>query len=433
MTQTQVCGEGRVPPGSPPPQARNSQAQVTAAARAPGSSQSRSQSRVKARSLGCAEPRCSSTSFYKNCWIRRFPGVCIDLEESLRRGAHLLTAYPEDTALKCSRSCCLTRNFSCNLAVFHYDTTQESVNCFHLHCPSLESCILNHRQNVVLYNITDGVDPDLLVFGKYFNTNVRVLPQHYSRSNASDPLPPDKRQFIHPYPRPRPAPRPIPRTTAPAFTRPEPTHTVTITKHVTFGRETTAAATSGVKTSSIAARKESPKSETKYSDMATATPLETPLYTSTIPPRTTPTPTFKTQLSTSQSEKSAHTTLPTPLSSDTSSQTHNDSSTSAESSEAKANDTKWSQGRNHSVVSEDGQGQGGDPWGELGPGWHVATHTALVVVAICVTLLLGCCCSLVLVFGWRGHRKRMGHYRTTWRGKKGSMRLVKYVLVKENS
>lgn len=43
---------------------------------------------------------------------------------------------------------------SCNLAIFHYDTTQE--NCFHLRCPTAESCVLRHRGNVVLYNITKG-------------------------------------------------------------------------------------------------------------------------------------------------------------------------------------------------------------------------------------------------------------------------------------
>lgn len=137
------------------------------------------------------ESRCSPTSYYKNCWIRRFPGIFIDVEESQRRGAQLLKHYQEETALKCSRTCCLTRNceskrahirvrcvvacflivhlqqylmylssvlftVSCNLAIFHYDTTQENVNCFHLHCPTLESCILSHRGNVVLYNITKG-------------------------------------------------------------------------------------------------------------------------------------------------------------------------------------------------------------------------------------------------------------------------------------
>lgn len=45
---------------------------------------------------------------------------------------------------------------SCNLAVFHFNTTQDSVNCFHLQCPNLESCIPRHRGNVILYNVTKG-------------------------------------------------------------------------------------------------------------------------------------------------------------------------------------------------------------------------------------------------------------------------------------
>ena len=140
------------------------------------------------------ESRCSPTSYYKNCWIRRFPGIFIDIEESQRRGAQLLRLYQEESALKCSRTCCLSRNselfldhllfysleinvayawssshtlcswliiflfltVSCNLAVFHYDAIQENVNCFHLNCPTLESCILGHKGNVVLYNITKG-------------------------------------------------------------------------------------------------------------------------------------------------------------------------------------------------------------------------------------------------------------------------------------
>uniref|UniRef100_A0A9J7ZYD3 MANSC domain-containing protein n=1 Tax=Cyprinus carpio carpio TaxID=630221 RepID=A0A9J7ZYD3_CYPCA len=159
-----------------------------------------------------SDSSCSPTSYYKSCWIRRYPGLYVDIEESQRRGAHILKLYHEESAVKCSRACCLTRNFSCNLAVFHFNTTQDSVNCFHLQCPNLESCIPHHRGNVILYNVTKGVDPDLLVFGKYFTTNVRVLPHmSSSRLNVSEPLTSDKRQFNYP-------PNPPVRSISPAST-----------------------------------------------------------------------------------------------------------------------------------------------------------------------------------------------------------------------
>ncbi|TRY91457.1 hypothetical protein DNTS_027211 [Danionella cerebrum] len=142
---------------------------------------------------------CSLTSYYRSCWIRRFPGVCVEPEECVRKGASLLRVYREESAVQCSRACCITPNFSCSLAVFHFNTTQESVNCFHLQCPTLESCTPHRRGNVILYNVTKGVDPDLLVFGKYFTTNVRVLPHMSStRLNTSEPLTSDKRQFNYP-------------------------------------------------------------------------------------------------------------------------------------------------------------------------------------------------------------------------------------------
>ncbi|XP_067293087.1 mucin-2-like [Pseudorasbora parva] len=161
-----------------------------------------------------SDSSCSPTSYYKSCWIRRFPGLYVDIEESQRKGAHILRVYQDESALKCSRACCLTPNFSCNLAVFHFNTTQDSVNCFHLRCPTAESCVPHHRGNVILYNVTTGVDPDLLVFGKHFTTNVRVLPHmSSSRLNVSEPLTSDKRQFNYP-------PNPPVRSISPASTKP---------------------------------------------------------------------------------------------------------------------------------------------------------------------------------------------------------------------
>ncbi|KAM4573294.1 uncharacterized protein mansc4 [Odontesthes bonariensis] len=377
------------------------------------------------------ESRCSPTSYYKNCWIRRFPGIFIDIEESQRRGAQLLRLYQEESALKCSRTCCLSRNISCNLAVFHYDAIQENVNCFHLNCPTLESCILGHKGNVVLYNITKGVDPDLLVFGKYFTSNVRVLPHHYSRVNGSDPLPSDKRQFIHP---PPPAVGPL--TSAPSVKPSTPAsaaHTTPVQQSTSHPKTVlTTAPSSTEKTPPSLGNNGQTTAPTTSTPRFTSPPLpttattaghsnpETPLVFSTttarpspsipVPHHTTAFPQLVNRPSTA-----------TPLVSDT------------ESSKQYTNDTEGVSGTNHTSASEEDQGVGGEDTVELGPGWHVAAHTLMVAVAICVTVLLSCCCSVLLAVSWRGQRKRMGRYCTSWRGKGGSMRLIKYVLVRENS
>uniref|UniRef100_A0A8D2NLB4 MANSC domain containing 4 n=1 Tax=Zosterops lateralis melanops TaxID=1220523 RepID=A0A8D2NLB4_ZOSLA len=115
---------------------------------------------------GESQRLCSPTAFYRNCWIQRFPGVLVDLRESLRRGAQLLQGYAESSPQQCSRTCCLLRNVSCNLAVFYDGAIHENRNCLHMSCPALESCILKAGVDVILYNITTGIDPDLLVFEK---------------------------------------------------------------------------------------------------------------------------------------------------------------------------------------------------------------------------------------------------------------------------
>ncbi|XP_045893160.1 MANSC domain-containing protein 4-like [Micropterus dolomieu] len=382
-------------------------------------------------SLVChTESRCSPTSYYKNCWIRRFPGIFIDIEESQRRGAQLLKYYQEETALKCSRTCCLTRNFSCNLAIFHYDTTQENVNCFHLHCPTLESCILSHRANVVLYNVTKGVDPDLLVFGKYFTSNVRVLPHHYSRVNASEPLPSDKRQFVHP-----PPPAVLPLTSAPTIKPPtmttrlqstsQPSTVPTTTATVSSNPNTPLASENHVQTTnpttstnSLVPSFPSSSSSTTASTLSPYNPKTTPaFFITTAQPSTTPTHYLTT------SSPHLTTSPPTPTT----------VKGNIDSSKQYPNNTNGSLGGGHTAGSGDQGVSGEDTLGGLGPGWHVAAHTLLVAVAICITVLLSCCCSILLVVSWRGQRKRMGRYQTSWRVKRGSMRLIKYVLVRENT
>ncbi|XP_060770542.1 mucin-5AC-like isoform X2 [Neoarius graeffei] len=120
---------------------------------------------------------CSSTSYYRNCWIRRFPGLHVDAEESQRRGAQLLQLYRGESAQNCSRACCLTSN-----------------------------CM----------------DPDLLIFGKFFSSNVQVLPELVSL-NTSDLSGTDKRQFNRPYMEPSSSDHPTILPTSPKASTSAPT------------------------------------------------------------------------------------------------------------------------------------------------------------------------------------------------------------------
>lgn len=268
-----------------------------------------------------------------------------------------------------------------------------------------------------------GVDPDLLVFGKYFTSNVRVLPHHYSRVNASEPLSSDKRQFVHP-----PPPAVLPLTSAPTVKPPITVNRVPTTTSTAAPLQGTSQSTTlSITTTALFSTSAAPLTLTANHDQITT------LTTSTVSAPSFTTPLSSTTATTTgnyaaQTTPDFSTTTAQPFTSTathyytTFSQTATSPPTSSpESSEQYPSDTK----------DEDVSGE--DTSGVLGPGWHVAAHSLLVAVAICVTVLLSCCCSILLVVSWRGQRKRMGRYRTSWKGKKGSMRLIKYVLVRESS
>lgn len=93
------------------------------------------------------------------------------------------------------------------------------------------------------------------------------------------------------------------------------------------------------------------------------------------------------------------------------------------------NDTKGYISRN--ITTGDTPQPGGD--GSLTSVWHLAANTVLVALATCATITFCCCCSVFAALSWRGRRRRKGRYRTNLRCKRGSMRLIKYVIVRESS
>ncbi|XP_072340101.1 uncharacterized protein [Scyliorhinus torazame] len=109
---------------------------------------------------------CRSAGPRSNCWMRRVPGVLIDLPLSRGRGANLVTDYSAKSARQCGTNCCHRHHGTCNVAVFNFAQSQGNSNCFHLNCPSQESCIMRREADFILLNVTKGEDPDLLIFGK---------------------------------------------------------------------------------------------------------------------------------------------------------------------------------------------------------------------------------------------------------------------------
>lgn len=256
-------------------------------------------------------------------------------------------------------------------------------------------------------------------------SNVRVLPHHYSRLNASDLLASDKRQFIHPPPHPVRLPTSaepsIPPTEADTTTAQQSIRKIASDSpsKTVFCRteQTTPSLEKRVQTTVLTSDATSTEPSITASNSvtsATSVGLETPpgLSTTTKPLTSIPTTAILELVS-----------GPSPA------------TTVLSETESSSNSTvDGTAGGNQTAGGDEGQQVDEEnAVDELGPGWHVAAHTLLVAVAICVTLLLSCCCSVLLVVSWRGQRKRIGRYRTSRRGKQGSMRLIKYVLVKENS
>ncbi|XP_077373542.1 uncharacterized protein mansc4 [Festucalex cinctus] len=358
-----------------------------------------------------AEARCSPTSYYKNCWIRSFPGMAVDTGASERRGGRLLRTYREESALRCSRGCCLAANASCNVAVFHYVAAQD--NCCHLHCPTLESCIISYNNDAVLYNVTKGVDPDLLVFGKHLTPNVRV-----GRVNASELLPLDKRQFFHP-----PPPVATVKTSA-AGTPKTTTKTSTVTPKLLSSSVTTFQ-TSVPPPSTDLVPYHAPTPPTFTSTIATTHPLTPSNDPSTLSSFKLRDANGSSPQMSAKEQETNDLSIPTWLKDEPNTQTSfQDPQTDLASTQSSSKERDTNKPKTQTSVQERGSTPGGeDSLADSGPEYQGLP----AVLVTCAAVLLGC--FVWRLARWRAKKKRTECYRTS--GRRGTMRLIKYDPVAE--
>ncbi|NXC41024.1 MANS4 protein, partial [Penelope pileata] len=324
---------------------------------------------------------CTPTTFYKNCWIRRFPGLLVDLRESQKRGAKVLRIYAEVSSQQCSRTCCLQKNVPCNLAVFYHGATNENMNCLHMSCPALESCILRARINTVLYNITTGIDPDLLIFEKLISKdpNTHTSPNKYERRNSTKSSEWERCQNGN--------------VTSSSLLLPAPSST---TSHGIAGDSYT---------SSTSLMVEKTKGNTYSREAISLLDNRLAKGTSTTSGSTRPT--------TSSDRRTVHSTL-IPKSAKVLS--HMPSPPRLNSSKQHLNETKGYSGRNYTSDNE-------------APVWEAAAlGVGLIPVVLCSSLTFLCCCTVALAAG--RCRSRKGQYQPIWKGRTMSMQAIKYTTVK---
>ncbi|KFQ16882.1 MANSC domain-containing protein 4, partial [Merops nubicus] len=304
---------------------------------------------------------CSPTTFYKNCWIRRFPGLLLDLQESQKRGAQVLKIYAEVSPQQCSRTCCLLRNVSCNVAVFYHGPIHENMNCLHMSCPTLESCILKARINVILYNITTGIDPDLLLFEKLKSKepSTQSSPSKYERQNS---MTTEWERCQH--------------------------HNVTSSSLLLQAPASTTSygLAANTYTSSTSLMVKNP-AVTTYSRGETF-PSDDDFA------KRTSTSSVSTRSVTSSHKKTGHSTL---LSKSAQVLSHMPTPPRLNSSKQHLNETKGYSGRNYTSDNE-------------APGWEAAALGVwLIPVVLCSSLIFLCCCTVAFTAGHCSSRR--GHYK----------------------
>ncbi|NXI26805.1 MANS4 protein, partial [Sterrhoptilus dennistouni] len=319
---------------------------------------------------------CSPTAFYRNCWIRRFPGVLVDLRESLRRGAQLLRGYAESSPQQCSRTCCLLRNVSCNLAVFYHGAIHENRNCLHMSCPALESCILKAGVDVILYNITTGIDPDLLIFEKLKSQepSAQSSARKSERQHSTETPEWGRCQHLNATTSGSALPRAPPAAMSSPANTPSPSWRLTVQR-----------------TEGAARRAETSPVDTAFAERTSSRWL-------------------------SSSDKVAHSALspkPTQVL-----LPHGPTPPRLNSSKQHLNETKGYSGRNSTSENE-------------AAAWEAsALGVWLIPVVLCSSLLCLCCCTVALTAGRCSCRR--GHYKPVRTKTTTSRQLIKYAPVRGN-
>ncbi|NWT51421.1 MANS4 protein, partial [Erythrocercus mccallii] len=320
---------------------------------------------------------CSPTAFYRNCWIRRFPGLLVDLRESQRRGAQLLKGYAEISPQQCSRTCCLLRNVSCNLAVFYHGAIHENRNCLHMSCPALESCILKAGVDVILYNITTGIDPDLLIFEKLKSQEPNAHSSVSKSERQHSTKTPEWGRCQHP--NATTSGSPLLRAPPAALSHGSPANTHSPSWSLTVQRiEGTAR-----------------RAETSPADIAF-------VKRTSSRPVTSSDKIAHSALSPKPAEVLSHVPTPPRLN----------------SSKQHLNETKGYSGRNSTSDNE-------------APAWEAAVLGVwLIPVVLCSSLLCLCCCTVALTAGRCSYRR--GHYKPVRTRTTISRQLIKYAPVRGN-
>ncbi|NWS81126.1 MANS4 protein, partial [Toxostoma redivivum] len=327
---------------------------------------------------GQSQGLCSPTAFYKNCWIRRFPGLLVDLQESQRRGAQLLKGYAETSPQQCSRTCCLLSNVSCNLAVFYHGAIHENRNCLHMSCPALESCILKAGVDVILYNITTGIDPDLLIFEKLKSQepNAHSSASQSERQHSTKTSEWGKCQHHNATMSGSPLLRAAPAATSHGLPANTPTPSWSLTVQRTEGTAYS-------------------RAETSPADIAFAKRTSSRWVTSSDK-------IAHSALSPKPTEESSHVPIPSRLN----------------SSKQHLNETKGSSGRNSTSDNE-------------AAAWEAAALGVwLIPVVLCSSLLCLCCCTAALTAGRCSYRR--GHYKPVRTRATMSRQHIKYAPVRGN-